>query len=354
MRRDSFGGYTYLPLHPENVVMIPAYRLHPDNISNFLREYCSNDVCCDLFMNLYQTQIRKGDEIVSGKDDFGLYKFKVSELVKSSHPCLVRLPTERSYPRPIKDLAIDFSSLKKDADILSFAKKHGLLGVLSALGLEKPDYFFTVFEPVSLWKRHIAHIKRLVRLSQALTDIKNGKDVDIYEEFVTLKEGRFYRVGKGYLNLFKISWSEKYSLVSDKYDVFGMEPKKNKIPEKLSFPLPLTISEIDDKQEFDKALGAYVLVRLIKEGLGEAFKLAAFDMVESESHPIGFEIKEVYQTKYLLGAIYRDLWQIISANTLLRLCEYCGRPFPRKGKKRYCNDSCRVMASRKRQKTKEE
>ncbi|MEH7373307.1 hypothetical protein V7156_28215, partial [Priestia megaterium] len=117
-------------------------------------------------------------------------------------------------------------------------------------------------------------------------------------------------------------------------------------------PFYLKEEELSDEEfeHLDEIAGAHILTLLVRERLKGAINVDFSDIIKCESSNIGFRIKEVYSTDYLLGAIYYDLWQLISNDVEVLFCKYCGRTFTKSGRKKYCNDSCKSMAYKQRKK----
>ncbi|QDZ80167.1 hypothetical protein [Priestia megaterium] len=266
------------------------------------------------FKKFYNLQVTKGRGAIAN------YEFFIKQLIEGDLPCLFFIPeTVSPLEKEIEGIAIKFSSLETNKDILEFSKEYGLLGVLSPFSTTN-NYGFTVFEPIYWWKHHISQIKNLFKLYKMLKKKQKSQNVDIIGELLNYKETN----GVG-----TFEWNE------------GGEIPFSLNEEKLN----------DDELEcLDEIAGVHILTLLIKEGLKGAINVDFSDIVRCKDSEIGFRIKEVYSTNYLLGAIYYDLWQLIGSNTEILFCKYCGRTFTKSGRKKYCNDSCKSMAYKQRKK----
>lgn len=262
------------------------------------------------FRRLFVLQERTGKSVV-GNYDF----FIKNQLVKADIPCIFSFPKENTPSlKETKGIATQFASLKSDKEILEFAKEFGLLGVVMP-SFETTDYGQTVFEPIYFWKFYIDQIKKLLKLYKMLKKKHKNHNVDIIGELIKYKE-----TDAG----ISFEWNE-------------------------GGPIPINYEEIADDidyEHYDEITGAYIFTTLVRNGLKGAINVDFSNVVRSEKSEIGFRIKEVYSTKYLLGAIYYDLWELISSDTEVVYCEYepCGIPFKKSGRKKYCCDSCKTLA----------
>ncbi|WP_075620376.1 hypothetical protein [Paenisporosarcina indica] len=319
--------------HPDDIFMVAANQLLQDNIADFEEKISSpnTQIGLEFLINQLNEHIKKSIEERA---------FAYKKIFASTMPSLVhvlrQLPSFQE--KEIKDISLRFSRLENESDILSFARIYGLLGVLD-WGWN--NYSHTNFETLNTWHTYIAHIKRLLKLYKALKEKKQGKEVEVIGEFFSLEEETVYMVGKGLIKRTKISWTEKYCIKEmENLLLDGV----NNIPH----PAPDLPREIEESLAYDGLIGSYVLALLIKNGLDDAVKISFSEVFHSDLSPIGFSFNETYSSRYLLGAIYQDLWRLINTDVPIRYCNYCNRPFEGKGKKKHCNESCRQMAYKER------
>lgn len=229
-------------------------------------------------------------------------------------------------------LSVEFSRLETEQQILAFSKKYGLLGLGKAtknisylddrrelhLYIRGFRYEHTYVEPLRLWYWHIKHVKKLLQLARALSKLQGGKDIEIEEKLLYVGDSPHPTKD---LN------NEKFHL---QY-VYWNDHEDTTFT--LFFP----------NYSFKK-VAMNVLVQNITSMLKEAVNIDPIGFTENKSSIYGFKIQESRSTNYLLAAIYYDLWQMIAKDEPIKTCLYikCGKPFRAVGRKKFCNDSCRV------------
>ncbi|HZH59608.1 MAG TPA: hypothetical protein VEY70_08545 [Metabacillus sp.] len=64
--------------------------------------------------------------------------------------------------------------------------------------------------------------------------------------------------------------------------------------------------------------------------------------------PLGFTIKEWKYTPHLIRAIYHDLWNLVSNNEPVHICQNsnCKLPFKKVKRQKYCSNACKQEAYR--------
>ncbi|MEH6985811.1 hypothetical protein [Priestia megaterium] len=269
------------------------------------------------FTKFYHMQVNKGRGVIYN------YDFFIDKLIEGNLPCLFFMPqSPLPVRKDVKGIAIKFAALETNKDIIEFAKEYGLLGVLS-FSYRDADYGLTVFEPIYWWKHYINHVKRLLKLYNLLKKKHKNKSIDIIGELLNYKESN----GVGTLQ-----WIE-----GGEVPFYLKEEKLND----------------DDLKDLDLVAGAYTLTVSIKDVLKSAINIDFSDVIKSKDSEIGFRIKEIHSTNYLIGAIYYDLWSLINNNVEVLFCEHCGRTFTKSGRKKYCSDSCKTMAYKRRKKGEE-
>jgi hypothetical protein len=311
---------------PDKIKVINSSMLVAPKMDQLLREVYKDEnetrreLLPEQFKTLFRSQINQGQPL------FEDYERDIKRWIESDNPCLVKFPGTVLYQRMLdtKGIATKFASLKTDKEIENFAKEYGLLGVLSGEKNFSIDYAITLFEPLSLWKNHIKNIRRLLKLYRALAAIKERTSLDIVGEIVTVKEENDF--------FMTFEWVPEDKNDNDLYIPFLFDHKVIK------------------EKDFDNAIGVNLLTQYIQTGLKNTINIVASEIVPSMGSIIGYRIKEERSTDYLLAAIYYDLWKLISNDEVIHLCGYCGRPFKKSGRKKYCNDSCKTMAYQNRMK----
>ncbi|SDX47339.1 hypothetical protein [Paenibacillus sp. CF384] len=103
-----------------------------------------------------------------------------SDLVREN-----RNKVPRTNQKMMADIAVEFSRLKNDDEILEFAKVYGLLGcrlihqqdfISDVFNYKHFYYHFQAFyEPLSYWEWHIDHVRTLLKWYSQLLDEPNAK-----------------------------------------------------------------------------------------------------------------------------------------------------------------------------------
>ncbi|PES40829.1 hypothetical protein CN497_08940 [Priestia megaterium] len=308
---------------PEQVKMYNAsvlneMKLEPDLEPVLKGKYETDTVRGEMiaseFEKFYNMQVTKGRGASYN------YDFFIDRLIERDLPCIFFMPqSPLSVKKDVKGVAVKFASLETNKDIIEFAKEYGLLGVLN-FSFQNADYGLTVFEPLYWWKLYINHVKRLLKLYEILKKKHKNQSIDIIGELVNYKEGN---------GMITFEWIE-----GGDFSFYFEEEKLND----------------DEFENIDAIAGAYILTTSVKDVLRSAINVDFSDIIRSKDSEIGFRIKEVYSTDYLIGAIYYDLWNLISNDVEILFCQHCGRTFTKSGRKKYCNDSCKTMAYKERKK----
>ncbi|MEH7484858.1 hypothetical protein V7157_28075 [Neobacillus drentensis] len=282
------------------------------------------------FMGLYGQQLSKGRGVI-GNYDF----FIKHQLITADIPCLFSMPKEfTQIIKETKGIATRFAKLQTDKEILEFAKEYGLLGVLMPSYIS-PDYGPTVIEPINFWKFYINQIKNLLKLYKMLKKKHKNKKIDIIGELINYKE--------------ITDLAEEKGLDPAELEKLGLGPFEWKNGGSIYFAEePVSVDHVD----YDYITGVYIFISLIRNGLKGAINPDYADIVAAKDTEIGFRIKEVSTTNYLLAAIYYDLLQLFNTDKVVKFCERegCGNPFIKSGRKKYCCDSCKTQASNDRRK----
>jgi hypothetical protein len=222
-------------------------------------------------------------------------------------------PTQKE-PINIYGISTEFSNLKKESDIVSFSDKYGLLGCTNSNTFVGSFYSYTIIEPLTVWRSHINHVRRLLALYRMLKKKKRGEHVDILGDLIECHDNNDH--------FFTFTW-KNYSTDKDK-----------------SINLQPIFMEPSDT--FDEDIGVLIFTEAIKNALSDGVEISYSDIRRSDKSDIGFFIKPTLSTDYLLAAIYYDLLRLFNENKQIEHCLYCNNPFKKFGRKKYCSDTCKV------------
>ncbi|MBT2663085.1 hypothetical protein [Bacillus sp. ISL-45] len=110
---------------------------------------------------------------------------------------------------------------------------------------------------------------------------------------------------------------------------------------------------LEDKDILE--IAQYALAKVLEFHISGGINIGVDDLISNPSTK-GFRITEKRYTRFLLAAIYYELWQTINDAKNVYLCENkkCRNPFVKSGrKKKYCNEACKQGAYRTRLEEKE-
>ncbi|MDQ0880965.1 hypothetical protein [Peribacillus sp. V2I11] len=238
----------------------------------------------------------------------------------------------------INGLMEEFSSLKTLNDIETFSMKYGLLGIQHPENAQvnslspavkftlQPsfifnNYGFSVLEPIQVWQWHINQVRKILRLYHAVR--KASSDELIYEIVeIKMRRGMVY-----------ILTEDKE--VTDRYFVHWRDGEEIlMLPESFESKPTLEIAQ-------------YTLAKILESHLSDGINLSVGDLISNPTTK-GFMITEQRYTRYLLAAVYYDLWQTINDSKNVFLCENknCRLPLVKYGRKKYCNEACKQEAYR--------
>jgi hypothetical protein len=244
-----------------------------------------------------------------------------------------------------KGLMNEFAKLKTIKDIESFAMKYGLLGVEHPESLQVnskspairatliPSFIFTsygfsVFEPIELWQWHINQVRKILKLYNA---VRKASSDDLIYEILEVKM---------HTGMFGDLTEDKE--VTDRYFVHWTDGELiERLPEHFEEKSILEIAQ-------------YTLAKVLESRISNGINIGVEDIISNPSTK-GFMITEQRYTRYLLAAIYYDLWQNINNHKNVYICanKNCRLPFIKSGRKKYCDEACKQEAYRLRQAEKE-
>ncbi|WP_116316306.1 hypothetical protein [Bacillus subtilis] len=312
--------YNYYPLsHSSKINLYPVELVATDCIE--VEEQNLGPASKEILKN----SINNWSKALRGKMSFAL---KLAGLEEDSHQMVFSNT----------GLMSEFASLKTIKDIEAFSKKYGLLGIKhpdsEQVNSQTPlikatlqpafifiNYGFSVFEPIELWQWHINEVQKILRLYHAVR--KASSDELIYE-IVEIKM---------HSGMFGSLTEDKE--ITDRYFVQWINGE-----EILMLP-----EHFEEKPLLE--IAQYTLAKILESRISDGINLATGDLISNPSTK-GFMITELRYTRYLLAAIYYDLWQTINDSKNIYLCdnENCRLPFVKSGRKKYCNEACKQEAYR--------
>lgn len=235
-------------------------------------------------------------------------------------------------------LMSEFAGLKTNKDIEKFSKKYGLLGIQhpedAQVNSTSPaikatvqpwfifrNYGFSVLEPIELWHWHINEVQKILKLYHAVRKAKSNELVDEIIE-VKMRRGMFGSLAED-------------RRITERYFIYWTNGEE-------IFMVP---EEFEEKTILE--IAQYTLVKILEYHISGGINLGVGDFIFKPSTK-GFMITEKRYTKYLLAAIYYDLWQTINDSKHVYICENknCRLPFVKSGRKKYCNEACKQEAYR--------
>ncbi|MEN6460820.1 MAG: hypothetical protein ABFC94_05540 [Syntrophomonas sp.] len=215
-----------------------------------------------------------------------------------------------------KGIALEFSRLNSMKKINDFAEKYGLLGITENDDIIVPNNvrFYENesikwgecwYEPLSIWKIHISRVQQLIHVYNKL---RKGTEIKL-----------------------------EYSNLGDN----------------LLVTLPGVISLFTPISTEEEPQAAALLIHGITQSLEAGIDISFSSIMPVKNSAIGYRAIERKQTKYLLAAIYYDLWQMVSDEEPVYYCQNpdCGLPINKSGRNKYCNDACKTAAYEKRRET---
>lgn len=281
---------------------------------------------------ILKNSIDNWSKALGGRLSFAL---KLAGLEKASHQIIFNND----------GLINEFASLKTIKDIEVFSKEYGLLGVQPPDSIQvnsqspaiqatlQPSYIYTnygfsVFEPIELWRWHIKEVQQILKLYQIT---RKASSDELKNDLVEIKMHR---------------------------GIFGSLAEDRKITERYFIhwidgeAILMLPKDLEEKPMLE--IAQYTLAKILESRISDGINLAIGDLISKPSTK-GFMITEQRYTRYLLAAIYYDLWQTINDSKNVYLCENknCRLPFVKFGRKKYCNEACKQEAYRIRLEEKE-
>ncbi|PGR96905.1 hypothetical protein COC61_11040 [Priestia megaterium] len=232
----------------------------------------------------------------------------------------------------------EFAGLKTIKDIEAFSKKYGLLGIQhpesEQVNSRFPEvkatlqpsfifrnYGFSVLEPIELWQWHINEVQKILRLYQAVRKASSDELIDEVIE-IKMRRGMFGSLAED-------------REIMDRYFIYWTNGE-----EILMIP-----EDFEEKPILE--IAQYTLAKILESHISGGVNLGVGDFISKPSTK-GFMITEERYTRYLLTAIYYDLWQTINESKHVYICENknCRSLFVKSGRKKYCNEACKQEAYR--------
>lgn len=278
-------------------------------------------------------------------------------------------------------LALEFSRLKnkKDKDIADFANTYGPLGVGGKENVMALDYDYHYltnfkfqdtpssvkkyrdlgvwFETVEEWRWHIRHVDKLLKLFDALQNSKTIEDkhlrIDKTRNFtpptpITPDEDERFaelrRLRAAALASINTPPAKEEPYTPPECHVYWA---KDKTPTLWYYEPLKRDNELSIEEEYRiyawKVLESHI-IGVLKKGSFIDYYAPRID----NKSPVGFSYTNKKATKYLLVAIYQDLYRIVNnVDEKISLCDVCKGAFKSKRKgTMYCSNACKQERKR--------
>lgn len=297
-------------------------------------------------INLHPVDMVSVEQLITGEEH--LHEFVIDSLINwrkalgNEISTVLMLEGPESNSNQIifnKDgLIREFSSLNTNEDIKLFSKNYGLLGIRfpesKQLNSQEPsvkatlnlnyffnNYGFSVLEPVELWRWHITEVRNILKLYDL---VKKSSPEDRVYETIEIKQS------KG-----------KYGDLAEDQEIY----ERYFVHWTSGLPILELPEEFEEKTILE--IARFTLAEILESHLSGAINIGVGKLIDNPSTNV-FQITEKRYSKYLLGAIYYDLWQKINGSTNIHLCgnKRCRRPFFRASRQLYCNEACKQEAYR--------
>ncbi len=312
--------YNYYPLsHSSKINLYPVELVETDHI--LVEEQNLGPASKEMLKN----SIDNWSKALGGRIS---YVIKLAGLEEDSHQMVFNN----------KELMSEFASLKSIKDVEAFSKKYGLLGIkppdYDQVNSQSPlikatlqpnfiftNYGFSVLEPIELWQWHINGVQKILRLYHAVK--KASSDELIYEIVeIKMRRGMFGSLAED-------------REVTDRYFVHWTNGEA----------ILMLPEDFEEKPLLE--IAQYTLAKILESRISDGINLGTGDLISNPSTK-GFMITERRYTRYLLAAIYYELWQTINDSKNVYLCENknCRLPLVKFGRKKYCNEACKQEAYR--------
>lgn len=275
----------------------------------------------------------------------------------------------------ISGLSIKFANLKTDEDILNFANSYGLLGAkYTQQEILKYDYYYlakfeydktSIMESLSIWRWHIGHVKKLIKLYKALTSgrdlneliyVDRQKEEDLFPPPALLQYLRQEKPPET-ITAERIAAIEAIRAAQRAATGQAEAPKVQKKPEPEFHyywsdgkPTLLPYKEPKDEksEEEELKIAATIILRRHLFGfLEEGIFIDFSDVRKDPTAPLGFGFVDRKATNHLLAAIYYDLFRKVNNLDPVELCKQCNTPFiPKRKDAQFCGKTCQKRQER--------
>lgn len=212
-----------------------------------------------------------------------------------------------------KGLAVRFSKITNCEDVYFFAEEYGPLGLAGRQPkniYRSPRYGNAAKEDLASWYDHAAVVRQLLKLYSILSKAKRRVDYDAEDAI---------------LNVLRLKWE------NTRASVFCIETGQG---------MNIRIGEDMSPSEIAAFVLSVILGRMLQGGVNIGFE----SFTKAEDTMPGFRVKEYRYTRFLLAAIYYDLWELVTDDRPVIACSYCGRVIEKSGRRKYCDDRCRQKA----------
>lgn len=260
----------------------------------------------------------------------------------------------------ISGLALEFSRIKKDKDIVDFSSKYGMLGINckeNIVNLDFDYYYLNNFqyadksriEYLGEWYWHRDHIRKLFKLFNALQN-----NLPIEEELLRIKKRQNLYPPSGGIysneNLKNIpvpvpagkSYAETKPYIAPEHHIYWAEDDK---PTQMHYSKLESATSIEDEFRMHAWL---ILETHIKPIVEKAIFIDFSSPRLDKKSFLGISYTDRKATNYLLAAIYYDMYRIVNnIDEVISFCSVCGGPYKSKRKgSMYCGNACKQEKKR--------
>lgn len=268
---------------------------------------------------------------------------------------------KKANPFDREGLAVKFSGLETDDEILEFANTYGLLGVKhthpDAL---KYDYYYlshfeyeknTIMESLSIWRWHIAHVKKLIKLYKALRDDRNLENLlYVAEESDLLPPPALLNVIESRDNAVAALIAQRDAVLSQLSAGSNMHKNEKKPQERYYWEddKKPTLISFDEKDGLNLKVPATLILQFhINKFLKDGIFIDFSSVKKNQNSPLGFSFVDRKSTHHLLAVIYYDLFKLINNIGNVGVCDQCNKTFlPKHKDAKFCGKTCQKRHQR--------
>ena len=298
------------------------------------------------------------------------YKYKDNPLKVENHPIIVNLRSEE-IKNESPNTFLDFINTEFSLEgCIKFASKHGLLGIESNFKFKDKDEKLIKAELLYCWLWELANIKNIVNLIIAKQELNKDKikilhHIDwwnlickeSYKEKLSKEEKKKFNAPERIV----INYDKEYKGKATWSEVrrWFYEQKKYKLLGKNNFKFEINIEpQINLQSNFKNNLAGieYSFTDKQFKMLVDDILLITFNNfykkrvnIQVDNLDGNFTYQD--QTKNLIGKIWKDLFEVIKNNNIIKRCYFCKDIIVTginnfRSDREYCSNSCAVNGSR--------